>query len=163
MAQVLVTLMSVGAIVGAVDAVMGACVAVSCESCLLPPRCKDSSKRTYHLNIASFAPKSRCSPNVKGQLPSRTHHTELHVQTIKIQAIAKVRAASPPPLKRDGVNSRGSGAIPQRHAHAPLASLHQPRVAHSRDTTSVWGPSREVNDCVRACAESAIFSSLLSL
>ena len=73
------------------------------------------------------------------------------MQTIKIQAIAKVRAASPPPLKRDGVNSRRSGAIPQRHAHAPLAGLHQPRVVHGRDTISVLGPLREARDCVRVC------------
>jgi hypothetical protein len=153
MAQVLVSLLSVGAIVGAVDAVRGTCVVVPCESCLLPPRCEDSSKGTYHLIllIASFAPKSRCFPKVSSQLPSRTHHTELHVQTIKIQAIAKARAASPPPLKHDGVTSRRSGAISQRHAHAPLTGLHQLRVAHSRDTISVLGPSREARDCVRVC------------
>jgi hypothetical protein len=44
MAQVLVSLLSVGVIVGAVDAVRGACVVVSCESCLLLPRCEDSSR-----------------------------------------------------------------------------------------------------------------------
>jgi hypothetical protein len=38
MAQVLVSLLLEGAIVGAVDAVMGACVVVSRESCLLPPK-----------------------------------------------------------------------------------------------------------------------------
>jgi hypothetical protein len=59
----------------------------------MPSRCEDSSKGTYHLIllVASFAPKSRCFPKVSSQLPSRTHHTELHVQTIKIQAIANIR------------------------------------------------------------------------
>ena len=63
----------------------------------------------------------------------------------------KHTTASPPPLKHDGVTSRRAGAIPQRHAHAPLAGLRQPRVAHSRDTISVLGPSRKARDCVRVC------------
>jgi len=97
-------------------------------------------------------PKSRCFQKLTHNCPLATHHTELQVQTIKIQAIAKyARHLGPPPLEHDGVTSRRAGAIPQRHAHAPLAGLHQPRVAHGRDTISVLGPSREARDCVRVC------------
>ena len=148
MAQVLVSLLSVGAIVGAVDAVRGACVVVSCESCPLPPRCEDSSEGTYHL-IASFAEKSLLS-KVNSQLPSRNSPHRAPSANYQDLSNRKIRAASPPPLKHDGVTSRRSGAMSETHVHAPLASLHQPGVAHSRDTIRVLGPSREVNDCVRA-------------
>jgi hypothetical protein len=94
-------------------------------------------------------PKSLLS-KVNSQLPSRNSPHRAPSANYQDLSNRKIRAASPPPLKHDGVTSRRSGAISQRHAHAPLASLHQPRVAHSRDTIRVLGPSREVNDCVRA-------------
>jgi hypothetical protein len=120
-------------------------VVVRCESCLLPPRCEASSKKTCHLYYYNYC--LFCAEKVVALKVSSPHQ-----RTGSRFSQSQRYAHHLPPLENDGVPSRRSGAMTKRHAHAPLAGMHQPRVAHSRYTISVLRPClREVCRSVRGC------------